>query len=449
MDYSEIKQEGSVTQSYAEGYYRARSFPVSCADRTIGPWSAWTPTGAYYGTWRLTASNRTPGYWSKKKRGDWIPPNIFYSTLQVREAVGMSDFVHTWHPATCSAPAILAWDEFQGKLMTARVGNIVVIGALTNDNASASLVTQVVTECLANRQKGIANYVESLAELDQVFRLVRSPLGNLGKFANEFSRSRSYRRLEVLRKRFPGVRYPSQLSPGARRTRLGKEFLSLLSGEYLRWRYGVRPLISDVQAAMKALKTTYKANTHADYHTARANGMLQGTKVDKYSLTNSIWTLRWEILRTETYSIRAQWVDQYQATPWTDLGLTWHNLIAVPWELTRRSFVLDWFVNVGEVIYANLPRVGVTPKGGSYFSKRQIYNLAYWTGWTEVDPTTVTVSGSLSDTVQISFTEKRRQLIDRTRDTGFVIKSDFRFDQWTRALDAASLTVQQLLKVQF
>lgn len=448
MEYSVFKQEGSITLTYADGT-RWRSYPVSCTDRTVQPWGAWSPTSASFGTRRLLASNRTPDYWAKKKSGVWIPPNSFYSSRMSITSNGMSDIVFTWYPAICSGPAILTWDEFQSRQMPSRLGSTIIAIPVITGDGPVDLITQVSTETLANRQKGEANLIESLAELDQLFKMVGNPIGNLGRFAKEFARSRSYRRLEVLRKRFPGVRVPGQLSSAARRTKLGKEFITLLSSEYLRWRYGVKPFISDVQAVMKTLKTSYKSQTKTSYHTARAKGTLQGTAVDKYTLTNSIWTIKWEILRTETFSVHGQWVDQYESTPWTDLGLTWHNLIGVPWELTRRSFVLDWFVNVGEVIYANLPRVGVVPKGGSVFSKRQLYHLCYFTGYTATNPAVTAVSGNLNDTVIVDFLEKRRKLIDRDRAIGLVVKSDFRFDHWTRALDAAALTSQLLMQVHF
>jgi len=445
MEYTVYKTMGSANQTLPGK--RFRTFPVSCANRVPDAWSAYANTPAIFGEQRIMAGNRTPNYWARLKKGEWIPPNPFWSTRKFVTSQGSSDLIRTWAGNACTAPNISAWDEDQGLFMPSYNPSNLVTSILGGDDA-ARLITQVTTECLANRQKGKANYVESLAELDQLFRLPTGPIVALGRFADEFRRRAGYQRMDKLRKRFR-VNYAKDLPRAYRNTKLGKEFLRLLSSEYLIWRYGVKPLISDIQAAMESLKTNYRLSKSSDIHTARANGLLTATKTDNYSSSSAYLKVDWSIQTADTFSVHAQWCDRYASTPWTDLGLTWHNLVAVPWELTKRSFVLDWFVNVGELIYANLPRVGVTPLGGSYFTKEQIYHLSYFRGFSDLQPLVVKYTGNLSDSVSIDYLRNQRSTIDPVRGTGLVIKSDFRFDNWTRALDAAALTAQQLAKVIF
>jgi hypothetical protein len=450
MDYTVYRQEGDITQTVNRNRYRY--FPVSCANRTVTPWDPWTASLPAYGNFKIMAGNRTPGYFAKRKRGDWVMPNIFYSSQRTTYSVGTSQWRWNWNPLSCSGPALQAWDELEGLMMLNYVSPLNgPVGALATGR-DGDLNTQVVTECMANRQKGQANYVESLAEIDRTFAMIRDPLVNFTEFCRKFADSSRYRRLEKLRKAYG----KEQLRP-FRKTRLGQRWLmfsalaTLTTSEYLRWRYGVSPLISDVKAAMKSLRTNYRGQTKDSIHNAKANGSITNTTTTAYVTHHSYVDVFYKLGITQTYSVRANWADRYKATPWTDLGLTFHNLVGVAWELTHFSFVYDWFVNVGELIYANLPRIGVTPLGGSYFSIDRRYNAWSFDGFANTNlPQPYWYSGSLGDILVKESTTKRRQIIDpQLRNTGLVIKSDFRFDNWTRALDAVALASQQLHRISF
>jgi hypothetical protein len=300
---------------------------------------------------------------------------------------------------------------------------------------------------MAARRAGKANYVESLAELDKSYSMLVNPLENVNRFVNKFRRSPSYRELQRLRKKYPEKRYRFKGMASFARREINL-MLVLASSEYLRFRYGISPLMSDVKAGMAALEKGW--NRPAVYHAARANGQLQGYVVKTFAVPDTYWTWNFARVNTDTVSIRASWWDSYRRNPFDELGLTFHNVVGVPWELTRLSFVVDWFVNVGDLIYANIPRVNLTPMGGTFTVKQDIWNSGYFTGYTNVDQTVVVRSGSYADRVDIHVKRIGRNVIDeRYQRGGLVIKSDFRLDQYTRAADAIALVIQQVQSLTF
>jgi hypothetical protein len=448
MEYATYKAQGECNQAL-EGY-RYRYFPISCANRTVSPWDPYTTTIAVFGEKRTVSSNRTPNYWARRKRGEWLPDNVFTSSRRSVSSFGHTSLTWTWQQGGCTNPVAFVWDQIEGLRMPNYMSQQAIAERATSAGADGELVTQIITECMANRQKGSSNYVESLAELDQVWSMIRDPLTNFRSFHVQFERSERYRRLVRLRKQAGQAVRPFTHVPRRMKGSLLGQLALLTTSEYLRYRYGVTPLVSDVKAAMGALKKNYQAAMSTEVHTARAKGQIQGQKLNDFTSSSAYLKTDWRNAITNTFSVRAKWCDQYATTPWNDLGLTYHNFIGAVWELTHFSFVVDWFANVGDFIYANLPRVGVTPLGGSYFMVDQIYNVWSFIGYTNLQPAVLIYTGALADGVIIDLNIKTRRVIDpQLRGTGLVIKSDFKLDNWTRAGDAFALAIQAARNIVF
>lgn len=142
-----------------------------------------------------------------------------------------------------------------------------------------------------------------------------------------------------------------------------RDTTGVASDSWLAYQYGIRPLISDLNGAVKEyykvravapIIRTFRTNASND---ARAGGTTSGLNPPSMSSTNA-----YQSARIKCY---VEFEDSAQA--WDQsadrLGLTDPVLLA--WELIPYSFVIDWFVNVGEFLSASgsiagMKRIGLS-----------------------------------------------------------------------------------------
>lgn len=408
------------------------SFPLSCANRI---WSGITTYGpvANFKTgesWVIT-DQVTPDYWKRRKRGEFIL-NDLYTSHTTCTASGNSEVTHTSVANYCTGPDLKQTGRYRGSFFVKFYADNVgppTNTALTLERTVQDLMTENWTGCLADRQKGIANLVESIAELEKTFAMLHKPLVNVQKLIKDL-RAHGKRK-----KGYEKVRAQS------------RDYIAFVSSEWLRFRYGVSPLMSDVKAIMKTLKHEFDAQKPRILKT-RKNLSSSATKVTPGSATASPFKLTWQVSQAHQVTIRATHFDKGTPSAFDMLGLTFHNIVGVPWELTRYSFVVDWFANVGDLIYANLPRVGISSLGGVQTTREIITSFYYPTGMTNVNPGTWTLGGAPVDTYLMVYDYKERRVMGDFG-TGLVIKDDFRLDNYVRAADAATLLSQWLHTIGF
>lgn len=124
---------------------------------------------------------------------------------------------------------------------------------------------------------------------------------------------------------------------------------------WLEIRYGWLPLIYDVQGTLQALSTVAKPR-----YTARGFANDNATSTSTGSLTQfagmtHLWSLS-EALEKRVRAYILYEVDRSSLIP-QKLGLL--QLPATVWELVPFSFVVDWFVDIGDWLDAVTPRIGV------------------------------------------------------------------------------------------
>jgi hypothetical protein len=107
---------------------------------------------------------------------------------------------------------------------------------------------------------------------------------------------------------------------------------------------------------------------------------------------------------------------------------------------------VDWIANIGDLIYANVPRVDLRPLGGGLtgveYKRRSL--LVTKTASASASYTTEgTVGGDFSK-------EKTYKYRTAREDFGsLVLRDDFRLLTWKRAADSIALISQQLGRIKF
>lgn len=144
---------------------------------------------------------------------------------------------------------------------------------------------------------------------------------------------------------------------------------------YLAGRYGVLPLLSDLENAVKFL-----GRKHHPRFTARGNAMAQGQRTTGIPASFGYYGT-WMLIMTVTRTFEARYGILYEADEFTrrmaQLGLT--RPLSSAWELLPWSFVGDWFLQVGQYLDAVQP-TGITR------------NLSAWGGTRDTVVTTLSPS---------------------------------------------------------
>lgn len=139
---------------------------------------------------------------------------------------------------------------------------------------------------------------------------------------------------------------------------------------WLSYRYALRPLISDVLAALNALQAELEKGMR---FTARGKySCTEGPSSSTIDLPfenswsgidGSFWRLsctrNWQSTRSYRAGVLVE-VDRSIDTAMAIWGLD--NPLEAIWELTSLSFIWDWFFNIGSVLNALLLNPGLSPK---------------------------------------------------------------------------------------
>lgn len=251
---------------------------------------------------------------------------------------------------------------------------------------------------LAERKQAVDMIVKRALQLYRFARCVRK--GYFGDAAKELGISTS------------GYQY--------REARLSRKHQ--FSNNYLEFHFGWAPLMSDIHTSVKILGRDFPVKPIKGRGSATASGQTTGT-----TRTSATYVTRCQII-----------ADLSAVNPnlllLSQLGLV--NPAVVAWELVPFSFVLDWFVNVGEFLQHYTNFVGLD------FSNQAV---TYVTQADNVDTYIDVDTGA-------SYTRKTRQInVRRSTGSNVITGPTIRVRPFNgfsvrRGLAAISLLIQQGLK---
>lgn len=341
-----------------------------------------------------------------------------YSTAQYTYGSASIDMVTT--ALACTAPNTNGLYKVSGAFLSANL-NWPAPGASVTDTELNRLITLATTECQAKRGEGLTNLIESFAELDQVWHLVRNPLEQIDKFARDFRRHGKKRRR------------PKNVGSFIDQS---KDIYDFGRKEWLIWRYGVSPLMKDVAAAMKSMQKGHPKDAIRVAARGKARINRITSTASQFNWANIILV---DYLKTNQsdFDVRAVWYDEWQPTVFSDLGFSVKNVLVVGWELTRLSFMLDWFGNVGDYLYANAPMTDSSPIGGSYTISRTNRVVCSPTNVSRADVVNWSSVSGTCDSCEV--VQKFITRIVGIPAPGITIRPDFRFDNYIRCLDLVAL----------
>lgn len=218
------------------------------------------------------------------------------------------------------------------------------------------------------------------------------------------------------------------------------------AGQYLATRYGFKPLLSDIAGILNGLdsslgrqiRTTRSSKTWTSQQTANLTDWVDA---DTIAFTRQKTT-------TQSLVVRSMSLDDVEITLLGALGLGAKDFMSVPWELVTGSFIVDWFANVGDVISSLLPDIGLSNIGA-----------CTTIDWSCIETVSYAVKGVRAGKENIieilngtAPTPVSRKIRFKRRDVDLMLpqlrfKSDFRFDNLTRCLDALALLKVQTSQV--
>lgn len=150
-----------------------------------------------------------------------------------------------------------------------------------------------------------------------------------------------------------------------------KDYADALSDFWLEFRYAVRPLIFEMEQVINALES----EGYEPRRTARGFHDVEDTSIETGTWALATYTMDWEQKTTRESVYRAgvlYSIDGLTAGLTELLGLD-QPLEAV-WELTKMSFIMDWFLNVGDVLSAHTISGDLTPLG-SWIVEEHVFKV--------------------------------------------------------------------------
>lgn len=405
----------SSSAGHSIGQYFQDRFP-SCsdgiADRLVtnnGPYNK------FGGRLEVMHDVVTPGF-SRMSRSGTVLMNPMQRTISEYTSYGSSLCKITENSVSCSGsqayirtheyrPTGYGWNMYAGwadRILspTSIIGPPSIIPGTDINSA----VGEATTSCLAKRGSPGNNLWETVAEARKSTRL----LGDLMRSATEVVGNNSL----------------------VRRAKSA-------SSAYLLLRYGLGPIIKDVESIKKGLlKKTGLARV-----TSRGKSDIERFQVTSREFSyNNIFYPTIQDTISEEFRVRAMSLDELTADMWSNIGFTDKGLITLPWELIPYSFVVDWFVNIGDFLNALVPMFSVRQLGSCLVIEQRFSVLSTFTS--SRGGSGYTVSTAPTGTCLWVHEVKRR--IPNIGGPSIRIKADFGFDRLVRVADAVALAVQRL-----
>jgi hypothetical protein len=231
-----------------------------------------------------------------------------------------------------------------------------VFGVPTPRDVDADLLQHLQdlasTSALAGIEAPASQGMVFLAELTKTLSMLTNPCKGLVDYIR--NRHKWKRRRNI----GGGKAYTRDGRKGARES--AKDVANAAAQSWLEARLGWRPFLMEIEAIIEALRN----ESMVPRQTSRATQTRTVTQTaydTREGAFGSYWTMSVDFSYEykETYVVRAGVLYDFSASTLSStFGFRWRDLPESAWELIPFSFVVDWFLNVGDYIAALTPKAG-------------------------------------------------------------------------------------------
>lgn len=285
-----------------------------------------------------------PGFHRRRAAGE-VFSNIMSSVKETHGGSNNSSWSIAWtgnNPCDPGAPWIktMAGNHPRGLSLSAGAGCVFDPWRELESRGSETIAG---TKAWADIKSPEIQGMVFAAELGKTLRMVKRPLENLIRFI----------RLSVMADRKRILNWKQHTAAYGKQALLLNQFIM---SEWLRYRYGIMPLLYDIQGIMRlANKLEVPVRRTARGSAKFSSGQLTASSPQGESYFSGTLTTS----RTVDVNVRAGVLYEHQASISNRMGYELSQLPSTIYELVPYSFVLDWAVNLGDYIQAMEPKVDV------------------------------------------------------------------------------------------
>lgn len=216
-----------------------------------------------------------------------------------------------------------------------------------------------------------------MAELRESLVMLRHPLSSLQRFLADKNTRLLLKDLERLKPTISNLKTISKLKRKVNADLLVP--MDTISGIWLQLRYGLMPLLYDLEGIIGIIED--KIDDDPKVLRAKRSSKKSfesGTNYGNLVFSNLIIPYAMKYI----YTFKSSSVVYYNLATMSrsahvirDLNLRVEHIPVVLWELTRLSFVADWFLNVGDFLQSIEPNTAVSILGGCTSEKTTVSRI--------------------------------------------------------------------------